>query len=74
MKIISIVSRMHEGAKRPSDDEGATVRVEVSSEGGFALLPTVGDFVPIDNSSTDMAGVNGRVPEHALRQIIASLT
>ena len=53
--------QMHKGAKRPSDDEEATVRVEVSSEGGFALLPIVGDFVHIDNSSTDMDSVNGRV-------------
>ena len=50
--------QMHKGAQQPSNEK---VRVEVSSEGGFALLPMVGDFVHIDNSSTDVDSVNGRV-------------
>ena len=48
------------GGSRPID-EGATVEVQASDVGGFALLPNVGDFVNLDNSTNDMASFKGRV-------------
>jgi hypothetical protein len=38
------------GAARPSDD-GRVVNIEATDDRGFALLPNVGDYVNIDNST-----------------------
>jgi hypothetical protein len=47
------------GRERPSDD-GATVEVEAADKGGFALIPNVGDYVHIDNSTTGGSKFQGK--------------
>jgi hypothetical protein len=58
---------MTKGAARPQDD-GTTVEVEVD-EKGFPLIPNVGDFVSLDNSSNDMASFKGKVRSRVFRYL-----
>ncbi|MGC1458265.1 MAG: hypothetical protein WA825_08325 [Steroidobacteraceae bacterium] len=50
------------GAARPLD-QGEVVNIQASSEGTFAMLPNVGDYVHIDNSTDkgERAGFSGKV-------------
>lgn len=60
MKYFVDYQYMPKGAARPQD-EGEVVAIEATDESGVVLLPNVGDYVSIDNSTdggerTDFAG------------------
>lgn len=50
MKYFIDYQYLPKGAARPLDD-GEAVGIEATDQGGFALLPNVGDYVHIDNST-----------------------
>lgn len=61
---------MPKGAARPSDD-GEVVAIEASDAAGTVVLPNVGDYVHIDNSSDggERAAFSGKVRSRLFRYI-----
>lgn len=55
------------GDDRPID-EGETIDIDIQKD-GHAILPSVGDFVLLDNSGTDMASFRGRVRSRLFRYV-----
>lgn len=60
------------GAHRPSDD-GEVVGIEATDRSGTVVLPNVGDFVLVDNSTDggERSNFSGRVRSRLFRYIRA---
>jgi hypothetical protein len=63
------------GALRPIDD-GEIVGIEATDEGGVVVIPNVGDYVEIDNSTDGgkRSAFNGKVRSRLFRYIRVSET
>lgn len=48
------------GESRPRDD-GDVVAISVFGDSGFVMIPTVGDYVSIDNSTGARSSFSGKV-------------
>jgi hypothetical protein len=59
---------MPKGASRPRDD-GSVVQIEATSEGGFAIIPNLGDFVHIVKASADDLSFRGKVPSRVFHYV-----
>jgi hypothetical protein len=62
---------LEKGAQRPTDD-GEVVGIRANDEAGLVILPNVGDYVHIDNSSSARASFNGKVKSRAFFYIGSS--
>lgn len=73
MKYFIDYQHISKGAARPSDN-GEVVPIEASDKSGTVILPSVGDYVHIDNSADGgkRVGFSGKVRSRLFRYIRTS--